>query len=161
MSKLLILSWSPICTLIQHLLRKSIPGVFLFTVCQSKQTLWNQVWKKEFAQTDVFVQKAGNKIVIDISLALSIFRNSFKVRLINMALIAEVCRKRVWLVSGDSSSNIQMVTFNLSDCVKSKIFGALLQTPLGGLTASPTDPPSATSPVFLFFRVGKSAYVPN
>ena len=74
------------------------------TACRSKQTLWNRGWKKEFVQANLFVQKAGNKIVIDIALVLSIFRNSFKVRLINMALIAKVCRKRVWLLSGDSDT---------------------------------------------------------
>ena len=52
-----------------------------FTVCQSKQTLWDQGWKKEFVQADLFVQKAGNKIAIDITLVLGIFRNSFKVPL--------------------------------------------------------------------------------
>ena len=63
--------------------------------------------------------------MIDIALVLSIFWNSFKVRLINMALIAEVCRKRAWLLSGDYSSNIQIVTLNLSNSLKTKIFGAL------------------------------------
>ena len=47
-------------------------------------------WKKEFVQADLFVQKAGNKIVIDIALVLSIFWNSVKVQLINMTLIAGV-----------------------------------------------------------------------
>ena len=32
---------------------------------------------------------------------------------------------------------------------------------LGGLAASPTDPPSTISPVFLFFQVGTSGYLPN
>ena len=77
--------------------------------------------------------------MIDIALAQSIFWNSFKVRLINMALIAEVCRKRAWLLSGDYSSNIQIVTFNHSNSLKTKIFGALPRTPLreiGGLHRS-------------------------
>ena len=98
---------------------KSIPGNFLSTVCRSKQTLWDRGWKKEFVQADLFVQKAGNKIVIYIALVLSIFRNSFKVPLINMTLIAKVRRKRAWL-SGDSLSNIKIATFNLSNSVRSK-----------------------------------------
>ena len=60
--------------------------------------------KKEFVQSDLFVQKAVDKIVIDIALALSIFRNSFKVPVINMELIVKVSRKRVWLLSGGSLS---------------------------------------------------------
>ena len=86
---------------------KSIPGVFLFTVSCSRQTLWNRGFKKEFLQADLLVQKAGNKIVADIALVVSIFWNSYKVRLINMVLIAEVCQKRVWFLSADSSSFIQ------------------------------------------------------
>ena len=73
-----------------------------------------------------------------------------------MALIAEVCRKRVWLLLCDSSSNIQMVTFNLSDSLKSKIWGALTKTPLGRGGLAPPDAPDAISPIFLFFQVGTS-----
>ena len=97
---------------------KHVSACFIWP-CWSKQAFWDRGWKKEFFQADLFVQKAGNKIVIDIALAMSIFRNSFRVRLINIALIAEACQKRVWLLSGDSSSSIPIVTCNLSDSLKS------------------------------------------
>ena len=119
------------------------------TACRSKQTLWNRGWKKEFVQANLFVQKAGNKIVIDIALVLNIFRNSFKVRLINMALIAKVCRKRVWLLSGDSDT---------LRYPKIENFRGFAPNPTGGLLAPPLPPdhPAAISPVFLFFQVGTS-----
>ena len=48
-----------------------------------------------------------------------------------------------------------MVTFNLSDSVKLKIFGAPPRTQLGGRGAlqHPPDPPAAISPVFSLFRL--------
>ena len=75
-----------------------------------------------------------------------------------MALIAKACRKLMWLLSGDSSSNIQMVTFNLSDSLKSKIFRAVSRIPLGGGGGGVglPDSPAVISPVFLFFQVGMS-----
>ena len=92
--------------------------------------------------------------MIDIALALSIFWNSLKVRLINMALIAEVCRKRAWLLSGDYSSNIQIVTFNLSNSLKTKIFGALPRTPLWERAPLPSlDPQLRYLPFFSSFRL--------
>ena len=92
--------------------------------------------------------------MIDIALALSIFWNSLKVRLINMALIAEVCRKRAWLLSGDYSSNIQIVTFNLSNSLKTNIFGALPRTPLWERAPLPSlDPQLRYLPFFSSFRL--------
>ena len=50
-----------------------------------------------------------------------------------------------------------MVTINLSDSLKSKIWGALTKTPLGrGGGLAPPDAPDAISPIFLFFQVGTS-----
>ena len=74
-----------------------------------------------FVQANLFVQKAGAKLSYISQLSWVFFGIASKVRLINMALITKVCRKRVWLLSGDSSSNIQMVTFSLSDSLKWKI----------------------------------------
>ena len=49
-----------------------------------------------------------------------------------------------------------MVTINLSDSLKSKIWGALTKTPLGRGGLAPPDAPDAISPIFLFFQVGTS-----
>ena len=59
-----------------------------------------------------------------------------------MALIAEVCRKRVWLLLCDSSSNIQMVIFNLSDSLKLKT-----------AQPSPPDPPAVITHGFFYFML--------
>ena len=72
-----------------------------------------------------------------------------------MALIAEVCRKRAWLLSGDYSSNIQIVTFNFSNSLKQKFSGLCPELHCGrGAPPLPSlDPQLRHLPFFSSFRL--------
>ena len=158
MSKLVILSWSLICTSIQHLLHNRNKANTLIEANTLGSRLEEGVCSSRSICSENWEQNCDRYHTCP-----EYFRNSIKVWLINMALIAEVCWKRVCLLSGHSSSNIQMITFNLLDSLKSKIFGALPWTPLGRrLTvphppAPPTPPPQTPQlrylPVFSSFRL--------